>query len=106
MKLIVEVTMDNAAFDSSGFELARVLSAAQDRTIELLTGTRTEHFAPGTYAELRDTNGNLVGSVRLEGVLWCDECGNGWGVDECAFCDGKFCIGCSAPGDHQDCLEE
>jgi hypothetical protein len=71
MKYIIDVGMDNAAFsERPEYELGRIL---EDIAEKLITG--------GIYeGGLRDTNGNTVGSTRLEGEAvelqdgtWYDE---------------------------------
>lgn len=59
MKIKIEISMDNAAFEDDHGELARILRRLADR----VDGTpRTE--GDGEY--LRDVNGNRVGHWEVE----------------------------------------
>lgn len=109
MKLTIEITMDNSAFNDRG-ELGRILDTV-DRKVrsQLSRNVATVCDAPEIVDKLLDYNDNIVGSVVLSDVTRCDECNcalRNDALEECAFCDGKFCGACAEPSDHQDCLED
>lgn len=59
MKLVIEMDLDNAAFDEGGVdEVASVLANAAQRLPHPLTTTDSP-------IKLRDTNGNHVGTARI-----------------------------------------
>lgn len=108
MKLTVKINMDNDAFCDAS-ELGRILSLVESKVQRQMGRSEaTVCDAPEVDDKLLDINGNTVGSVKLEDVVRCEECHQALFVspEECAFCGGGFCIDCSAPGDHQDCLED
>ncbi len=59
MRVVVEVNVDNAAFEDDPGEIVRVIHKGGDHAYQMLQG--------GTVDEvpLRDVNGNTVGAVRL-----------------------------------------
>ena len=57
MKIIVEVNVDNAAFEDSTREIIRVLNEAGKQALLMLHGGED-------VTNLRDINGNTVGTVR------------------------------------------
>jgi hypothetical protein len=65
MELIINIKMDGAAFDSSeneaaaGDEVRRILHQA-------LANGYCDYPCPATEFSLRDINGNVCGSVRVE----------------------------------------
>lgn len=59
MKLTIEITMDNAAFESAtGFETARILKAYADKIED-------HELDVADKWPLRDVNGNVVGEARV-----------------------------------------
>ena len=69
MKLLIEVHMDNAAFEDTR-EINRILEQAALRVHRAMEDPRAmnwEEMEVGEHCEsnLLDTNGNTVGSVRL-----------------------------------------
>jgi hypothetical protein len=63
MKLIIEIEMENAAFEDGRWdEVSRILRTAQ-RKVERAVGYNPE--AGQFDANLLDINGNTVGSVKL-----------------------------------------
>lgn len=57
MKIQITIETDNAAFEDDPSELARILETV---------AAKTEGLEPGEKANLRDINGNTVGTVRIE----------------------------------------
>lgn len=57
MKYIIEIEMDNAAFEDEDCELSRILRQIADTTEE-----RNELYE----GKLRDINGNTCGETRIE----------------------------------------
>lgn len=57
MKILVEVCVDNAAFQDDHHEIYRVLRSAGEKAYQMLHGGPDE-------VKLQDINGNTVGSVR------------------------------------------
>ena len=110
MKLTIEIKMgDDALARHPHAELERLLDTVKGKVLRQLDrDVQVVCDAPEVDDKLVDINGNTVGSVKLEDVVRCDECHQALfaGPEECAFCEGKFCVDCSAPGDHQDCLED
>ena len=68
MKVRIEFDTDNAAFeDGFGYELAKVLGQASDKVIRQMSrcdGCVCD--APERDDVLLDSNGNTVGTVRIE----------------------------------------
>jgi hypothetical protein len=63
MKLMIEIRMENAAFeDEPATEAARILRQLARDIAEDGAGA----FDPGPGAKLRDSNGNTVGWARVE----------------------------------------
>ena len=63
MKAIIEIEMDNAAFEHNrGGELARILSEVSDK-VNLIHNL--QNISP---AGIRDINGNTVGTFTVEGA--------------------------------------
>ncbi len=61
MKLTIEMSLDNAAFEDGGTdELKRAVSAA----LEKMRGHWAD--AGGAEANIRDINGNKCGTARIE----------------------------------------
>ena len=59
MKVVIEIDLDNAAFDNNmDIEFSRILS-------ELCRSVREHHGVPSAMS-LRDINGNTVGSMSVE----------------------------------------
>jgi len=58
MKLTIQIKMDNAAFDPSGTEAARILRELADR----LDG---DNLRAKDLRPLRDINGNRVGEAKV-----------------------------------------
>lgn len=64
MKLKIELTMDNAAFDgNAGHEAGRILRELGTDLSRIAGG---EDMAPFFPMKLRDLNGNTVGLVTLK----------------------------------------
>jgi hypothetical protein len=73
MKLIIEIEMDNDAFDFVGggefnaaHELSRILRDVPNKMVAQLRRPASLCDAPEAADKLLDINGNTVGSVRLE----------------------------------------
>lgn len=62
MRTVIEIQMDNAAFEENGrdIEIARILRALAAR----IDGH--SHFSPGHDQALRDSNGNEVGYCSVK----------------------------------------
>lgn len=60
MKLKIEITMDNAAFENGqGAEAARILRLLAEQIEE------SNAMSPGLWSTLLDLNGNHVGQARV-----------------------------------------
>jgi len=60
MKLKIQITMDNAAFEEAqGRESARILRELAERIEDSST------LDPGLWATLHDMNGNKVGTAKV-----------------------------------------
>ena len=57
MKIQITIETDNAAFEEDPGELGRILGTV---------AAKAEGLEPGESVNLRDINGNTVGTVRLE----------------------------------------
>jgi len=64
MKVTIEITTDNAAFEGAwwGFEVARILDKLEDTMLGLV-GNPGDGYKIG----LLDSNGNRVGFFKVEG---------------------------------------
>lgn len=62
MKALIQIQMDNAAFDdiNAGPELARILA-----DIPKLVEDGTKNMLRGFRKNLHDTNGNVVGTIEI-----------------------------------------
>lgn len=64
MKLRIEITMDNAAFEQyAGDELAAIF---RNQCATIVGGLAKEDFQDWGHS-LRDSNGNKVGSISVKG---------------------------------------
>ena len=63
MKLVLEIEMDNAAFEYPGSELARILRLVADEL-----GGEDWAAVDGFGKKLSDINGNKCGFARTEGT--------------------------------------
>lgn len=61
MKLKIEITMDNAAFEDNGAECARILRKLSNDLDDLDESV----LAPGQEVRLLDVNGNHVGEAKV-----------------------------------------
>lgn len=72
MKITIQLSTENAAFEGSFNELETVLLKAVDNVIAVAPllghpcGGPSGNYVKSTEAILRDTNGNTVGTVRME----------------------------------------
>lgn len=108
MKLTIEIEMSTRAFDTKPEdEVWDILIRWANGQRNDSTLTHKEHlFKTHVDSKLKDCDGNLVGVVHIEGCVLCDECNTSCEGAICAFCEGKFCLECAPPGEHQDCLED
>jgi len=64
MKLIIEINLDNAAFDDNcGGEVSKILR----KQVFACETTKRAFFITHHGIPLKDTNGNTVGKITLEG---------------------------------------
>lgn len=61
MKCTIKVKMDNAAFETPGLELARVLRNLADKAENLVSADQVKHYPWEETA--RDANGNRVAEM-------------------------------------------